>query len=180
VAGKPKGGTRPGAGAPLILPKQKPDELAEILADNIINGKGEAQLQKQTGLSERGASALKLASRIEFAEYHEAFRERAQQLVLKASDLLAEKLQNGEGSMGQLTMLAGVFQDKINQQKATGPQSLHLHLHGKDRDTVLKQVMGRDTERAIDLPALSELGPNVPTPVIDLPPTTPTIGAEDS
>jgi hypothetical protein len=161
-----------------VLP---PDQLAEILVDNVLTGKTVKDLRGQTELSKFAAVGMAMVGRQTFAEYQEVFREKAQGLVVRATEMLQEKLAAGEGSIGQLTMLAGVFQDKLGAQKS-GPQSVHLHLHGKDRETVLKQVMGRDTERSIDSGAEASLGPNGPIdhPVtIDLPPITPTIGAKD-
>jgi hypothetical protein len=181
VAGKPKGGKRPGAGAPPKMPSVNPDAMAELLIENALSDKSAESLKDAAGISERAATGLKMVAGMAFAEYQEKFREDAQALVLRANQLLAEKLSKGEGSMGQLTMLAGVYQDKLSQQKAAGPQSLHLHLHGKDRDTVLKQVMGRDTERIMDS---AEIGPIHPKDLAPLPAevivdSTPTIGAKD-
>jgi hypothetical protein len=182
VAGKPKGGKRPGAGAPPTPPKLPPDQLAEILVDNVLTGKTVKNLRGQTELSEYAAVGMAMVGRQTFAEYQEVFREKAQGLVVRATEMLQEKLAAGEGSIGQLTMLAGVFQDKLGAQKS-GPQSVHLHLHGKDRETVLKQVMGRDTERSIDSSTETQSQGKAGAPVIDLvpaPETTPTIGAKDA
>lgn len=135
-----------------------------------MEGKPVAELKRNGQMSQRVAAGLQTVARMELAEYQEAFRAKAQAVVMRAIEKIEGKLDAGEGSLGQLTMLAGVLQDKIAAQKQ-GPSSVHLHLHGQDRGSILKTVLGRDTDR-------ERIGSGDSGSRANIPPTGPVLDAE--
>lgn len=82
------------------------------------------------------------------AQFQEAFRAESQALILEALGEVRRALRAGKMSGAQAAMAAGILQDKLAAMGAkSGPQSVHLHLHGGDRKELLASVLGNAATR---------------------------------
>lgn len=125
-----------------------PTAPIEKIADAIMEGASASNLENEFGIGQSLAKSIGPASKMVLAEFQEHFRAKLQKVIDKATDMIEEKLEAGEGSLGQLTMIVGVGADKIRDMGSKAPNSVHLHLHGTDRAKLVGGMLGADARRA--------------------------------
>jgi hypothetical protein len=158
---------------------KQPEIPIERIAEMVANGASAWDIQRAASLGKDQSKAIVSTGKLMLAEFQEVFREKAQVIISEGLDLMREKQKYA--SYSAIGIGVGILSDKIsNANRAAGPASVHLHLHGQDRSKLIGGILGEEGKRVTGLFAAKPGGPaeiayrgDSPSGVIDVTPAAP-------